>query len=74
MLMAGVPLSKLDKCRDWLDENAFSLTMASTLHQLLLFILKNEICRLKSEIAGKCVSILFDSTTHVCEALVIMFI
>ena len=33
------------------------------------FILETEINRLKESICGKYVSIIFDKTTHVCEAL-----
>lgn len=72
MLKAGVPLSKVDKFRDILEENALALTTSSSLRQLLPFILQNELRNLKEEIKGKHVSILFDGTTHVCEALVVM--
>ena len=72
MLKAGVPLSKLDKLRDLLEENARALTTSSSLRQLLPFILQNEISLLKKEIDGKYLSILFDGTTHICEALVMI--
>ena len=72
MLKAGVPLNKVDKFRDLLEESAMSLTTSSSLRQLLPFILQNEMCHLKNEIKGKHVSVLFDGTTHVCEALVVM--
>ena len=72
MLKAGVPLNKLDKFRDLLEESVLSLTTSSSLRQLLPFIRQNEICHLKKEIEGKYVSILFDGTTHVCEALVVI--
>ena len=72
MLKAGVRLSKVDKFRDILEENALALTTSSSLRQLLPFILQNELQNLKEEIKGKHVSILFDGTTHVCEALVVM--
>ena len=72
MLKAGVPLNKLDKLRDLLEENARALTTSSSLRQLLPFILQNEISLLKKEIDGKYLSILFDGTTHVCKALVVI--
>ena len=72
MLKAGVPLNKLDKFRDLLEESVLSLTTSSSLRQLLQFIRQNDICHLKKEIEGKYVSILFDGTTHVCEALVVI--
>ena len=71
-LKAGVALSKLDNFRDLLEEHAFSLSAATNLRQLLPFILRNEIGQLKRELAGKSVSIIFDGTTHVCEAMVVV--
>ena len=72
MLKAGVPLNKLDKFRDLLEENALSLTTSSSLRQLLPLILQSETQKLKQEIEGKHVSVLFDGTTHICEALVVV--
>ena len=72
MLKAGVPLSKVDKFHDLLEENALALTTSSSLRQLLPFILQSELRNLKKEIEGKHVSVLFDGTAHVCESLVVM--
>ncbi len=72
MLRAGVPLSKVDLFRDFLEEHAFALTSATNLRQLLLFIRHEEINYLKRVIANKSLSIIFDGTTHVCKAMVIV--
>lgn len=72
MLKAGVPLSKIDAFHDLLEEEAFALTSATNLRQLLLFIRHQEIDFLKKDIANKSLSIIFDGTTHVCEAMVLV--
>ena len=72
MLKAGVPLSKVDAFRDLLEEEAFALTSATNLRQLLPFIRHQEIDILKKEISNKSLSIIFDGTTHVCEAMVLV--
>ena len=72
MLKAGVPLTKIDSFRDLLEENGYALTNSSNLRQLVPFILEEEIALLKQEIGGKHVSIIFDGTTHVCEAMVVV--
>ena len=53
LLKAGVLLSKADCFRELLEEHATSLTSASNLHQLIPFILEQEMSRLKEEIAGR---------------------
>ena len=73
MLKAGVALSKIDSLRDLLEEHGYSLSSSTHLRQLVPFILHEEVASLKEEIAGRCVSIVFvDSTTHVCEAMVVV--
>ena len=69
LLKAGVPLSKLDSFRDVLEENAFSLSDSSHLRHLIPFILQDKISK---DISGKYVAIIFDGTTHVSEAFVIV--
>lgn len=72
MLKAGIPLSKIDIFRDLLEQYGLSLTSASNLIDLLPFILQNELDRLKKDINGRYVSVVFDGTTHVCEAMVVV--
>ena len=71
-LKAGIPLSKVDDLRDLLEENALSLTGRQHLSEYIPFIRNDEIDLIKSEIKDKAVSIIFDGTTHVDEALAIV--
>ena len=72
MLRAGIPLQKADALREVFEENGYSLTDSSHLRELIPFVLEQETAQLKKEINGKHLSIIFDGTTHVCEALVII--
>ena len=71
MLKAGVALGKIDSFRDLLEENGFALTSSTNLRQLVPFILQEELSQLK-QVSDKHVSIVFDGTTHVCEAMVVV--
>lgn len=55
-----------------LEENAYSLSDSSHLRHLIPFILQNEVKKIKEDIAGKNVAIIFDGTTHICEVFVIV--
>ena len=69
MLKAGVPLSKVDDLfRDLLKEHGYALMSSTNLRQLMPFIHQEE----KQEILNQPLSIIFDGTTHVCEAFVIV--
>ena len=72
MLQSGVALAKIECFRDLLEENALALTSVSNMRQLLPFVLAQEIARIKEAISGRPISIIFDGTTHVCEAMVIV--
>ena len=72
LLKAGIPLSKVDCLRELLEENAYSLCDSAHLRSLIPFILQEETTKLKQDIGGKPVAIIFDGTTHVCEAFVIV--
>lgn len=72
LLQAGIPLQKADALRELLEETGYSLTDSSHLRELIPFVLEQETQRLKQEIQGKHLSIIFDGTTHVCEALVVI--
>ena len=54
-----------------LEEHAFPLSASTNLRQLIPFVLENEIHELKEKISGKHVGI-FDETTYVCEAFVVV--
>ena len=72
MLKAGVPLNKIDLFRDLLEEHGYALTTSTHLRQLIPFIHQEELSRIKREIRQRPLSIIFDGTTHVCEAFVIV--
>ena len=72
LMKAGIPLSKVDSLRELLEENSHSLTDSAHLRSLVPLILQGEIDELKRDIHGKSVSIVFDGTTHVCEAFVVV--
>lgn len=71
-LKAGVPLAKLDHFRDILEENAYRLSDRRGMSDLIPFILSEEIKCIRDEIDGKPVSIIFDGTSRLGEALVIV--
>ena len=71
-LEAGVPLGKVDVFRELLEENTFRLCDSSNLCELIPFVRKQEQDSLVEEIKGRLVSVVFDGTTHICEALVIL--
>ena len=54
------------------EQHAFSSSASTNLCQLIPFALENEINQPKERISGKHVGIIFDGTTHVCEAFVVV--
>ena len=72
MLKAGVPLSKVDLFRDLLEEHGYALMSSTNLRQLIPFIHQEELSRIKQDILNQPLSIIFDGTTHVCEAFVVV--
>ena len=71
-LKAGVPLSKLDTFHELLEENVYRLSDSTNLYSLIPFIHQQEQASIQNEISEKNVSVIFDGTTHVCEALAII--
>lgn len=71
-LQAGVPLSKLSIFRDLLEENGYRLSDRRFMFDLIPFILKEEEENLKEELRGKHLGVVFDGTTRLGEALVII--
>ena len=71
-LKCGIPLHKSDGLRELLEENGYQLTSSTHLRQYVPFVLQEEMKVIKQEIADKHVSIIFDGTTHVAEAFVII--
>ena len=71
-LRAGIPLNKMEHFRSLLEENAYSLGGRKTLSDLIPFVLRNERTLLKEEIQGRDVSVIFDGTTHLGEAMAVV--
>lgn len=71
-LKAGVALNKLDSFRDILEDNAFRLSDRRNMHDYIPFILKEEESRIRSEIQGQQLSVIFDGTSRLGEALAVI--
>ena len=70
-LKAGIPLYKMDDFRELLEEGCYCLTSAPNMQQLIPFIRKEEEM-IKREISGNNVSMIFDGTARLGEALAIV--
>ena len=64
LMQAGIPLQKLEcpGLRDLLQENGYQLTDSQHMFDLMPFILQEERSRLRAEIEGKYLSVIFDGT------------
>ncbi len=71
-LHAGIPISKIDSLRSLLEENALRLTHSSHLLDLIPPLHKQEKQAIRQEVEGKDVSVCFDCTTRLGEALAIV--
>ena len=71
-LKAGVPLGKIQKFRELLEENATRLTDKHGMYNHLPFILSEEENRICTEIDGRHVAVIFDGTSRIGEALAII--
>ena len=71
-LKAGVPLYKIDKLHDLFERGGNRLTDSSHLRQYIPLILKQETQRLKEEIATRDLGLIFDGSTRLGEAIVII--
>ena len=71
-LRAAIPLSKLDAFRDLLEENALRLTDRHHMSDLIPVLYSQEQDDIKSEISNRSISIIFDGTTRLGEALAIV--
>ena len=71
-LRAAVPLSKMEHFREIFEESAYRLTDRRHMFDLVPFIQKQELAKLRKEIDGKEVSVIFDGTTYLGEALAIV--
>ena len=71
-LRTGVPLSKLTYFHELLEESTFRMSDRRHMSDLIPFILHEEQAQIKKEIDGKYVSVIFDGTTRMGEALAVV--
>ena len=71
-LNAGFPINKIDQFRSLFEEQGDSLTHSFHFSHMTDFISREERESVKKRISGKRVSVIFDGTTHVAEALNIL--
>ena len=71
-LKASVPLQKMDDFRELLEEGGYRLTSVPNMRQLIPFVRKEEEEMIKGEISGHNVSVIFDGTRRLGEALAIV--
>lgn len=71
-LLAGIPLMKIDSLRGLLEENAVRLTHSSHLANYIPPLLKREKQIIREEIQDQAVSVVFDGTSRLGEALAIV--
>ena len=72
LLKAGIPLSKLDVLHEILEENALHLTDRSHMLDLIPFVHSQKVNLIKADIANRSVSVVFDGTTRLGEAMAIV--
>lgn len=71
-LKAGVPLNKLDTFRELLEQHGTRLAGRRSLSDLIPFVHQQEVQKISKEIEGKKVSVIFDGTTRMGEAMAII--
>ena len=62
----------MEHFREIFEESAYCLTDRRHVFDLVPFIQKQELAKLRKEIDGKEVSVIFDGTTYLVEALAIV--
>ena len=71
-LRASVPVSKIDIFRPLLEDTGYRFAGQRTMSDLIPFIHQEEIKRIKKEIEGEKVFVIFDGTTRLGEAMAII--
>ena len=71
-LRAGVSISKVECFRQLLEETGYPLTDRRNMSDYIPFIQEREINRVKKEMEGSNLSVIFDGSTHVGEALAVV--
>ena len=65
-------LQKMDVFRELLEESGYCLTSVPNMRQLIPFVRQEEEETIKGEISGSNISVIFDGTTRLGEALAIV--
>ena len=65
-MKSGIPLAKLEcpELRSLLEENGYRLTEQRHTMDLVPFVLDEECKRIREELKGKYISVIFDGTTR----------
>ena len=71
-LGAAVPLAKLASFQDLLEENMYRLSDSRHMSDLVPLIVAQEQTEIKNELSGRPVSVVFDGTTRLGEALAVV--
>lgn len=71
-LKAGVAINKIDCFRSILEESSYRLTSGSHMAELIPVVPQEEIKTIQKELTGRVFSIVFDGTTRLGEALVVL--
>ena len=71
-LKSGIPMSKIDNLRSLLEEGSHRLTHSSHLSEYIPVLYLEEKKKIKDEIEGRDVSVIFDGSTRLGEALAIV--
>ena len=71
-LRATVPLTKLDYFRELLEESAYRLSDRRHMSDLVPLVVSQEQADIKSEVSGRQVSVVYDGTTRLGEAMAIV--
>ena len=71
-LRGGIPLNKLDIFRELFEETGYQLTDKRNMFDLIPYIQKRKVDAIIEEIKGKDISVCFDGTTRLGEALAIV--
>lgn len=71
-LKAAIPLSKLHHFRDLLEQNAYRVADDRGMYDTIPLVLSGERKKLNEELSGKNVSVVFNGTSRLGEALVII--
>ena len=71
-MKAGLAVTKIDQLRPLLEKHHLRLVSAQHLYNLIPFVREQERAAVKAEVAGRELSVIFDRSTRLSEAVVII--